>query len=249
MSDFTAEQKLFLARSAEFQQLIAKDSDLAELDASRIDYDLEGLLLWDVLGGITDICGLKVSPMTPAIWSNLWLLRHPLTTGAVPTFSDVCVAVYMLTHSYVESASDDLKERAAKYAVEKSLTPDVAPGVWNELVEMQKRTEYPLKMLPQSQTTDSENVYDADWLLSICSVVSSEAGISIRDAALNFPLSAAYGLMVIRARKANPTATYRKHTPEWIEKAVMARIHYLSEQFLAEHYPNPSSRVADDNES
>ena len=150
--EFTAEQKLFLAGSAEFQKLIANDADLAELDASRIDYDLEGLLLWDVLGGITEICGLKVSPITPAIWSTLWLLRNPLAVGGKPTFTDICIAVYMLTHSYAESAEDDLAERAGKYAQEKCLTPDIAPDVWNELVEMVKRTESPLKMLPQSQT-------------------------------------------------------------------------------------------------
>lgn len=239
MSELTAEQKVFLASSEEFQKVLAKDSFLTELDASRIDYDLEGLLLWDALGGITDICGLKVSPITPAIWSNLWLLRHPLATGKKPTFSDICVAVYMLTHSYVESAESDLVERAAKYAEEKNLTPEIAVDVWNELVGMVNRAEYPLKMLPQSQTSGGENVFDADWLLSICSVVSAEAGITLRDAALNFPLSSAYGLMVIRARKANPTATYSKHTPEWIDKAVMDRVRKLSEDFIAEHY-NPA---------
>lgn len=246
MRDFTAEQKLFLARSPEFQALVASDPDLAELDASRIDYDLEGLLLWDALGGYTEICGMKVSPITPAIWSNLWLLRHPLATGGQPRFSDVCVAVYMLTHSFAEAAAADLAARAAKYAETIYLTPEIAPDVWGELVGMVERAEFPLKMLPQSQVSAGENVYDADWLLSICSVVASEAGITLRDAALNFPLSAAYGLMVIRARKANPNATYRKHTPEWIEKAVMRRIHDLSESFLAEHYQNPSPREAGD---
>ena len=235
MSDFTPEQKLFLASSAEFQKLLAEDADIAELDASRIDYDLEGLLLWDVLGGFTEICGMKVSPITPAIWSNLWLLKHPLATGEKPEFSDVCVAVYMLTHSFVESASSDLKERAAKYAGEISLTPDIAPDVWNELCGMVETAFSPLKMLPQTQAS-GESVFDADWLLSVCSVVSNEAGITLRDAALNFPLSGAFGLMVIRARKANPNATYGKHTPEWIEKAVMARVNDLSEAFLAEHY-------------
>ena len=94
----------------------------------------------------------------------------------------------------------------------------------------------PLKMLPQVSHASGDPLFDADWLLSVCSVVSAEAGITLRDAALNFPLSAAFGLMVIRARKANPNATYAKHTPEWIEKAVMARIEQLSDEFLKEHY-------------
>lgn len=232
----TPEQKLFLASSAEFQKLIAEDADLAELDASRIDFDLEGILLWDVLGGFTEICGMKVMPITPAIWSNLWLIHNPLATGQKPDYKDVCIAVYMLTHSYVESASSDLETRALEYAKEKSLTPEISPDVWRELCGLVNVAFSPLKMLPQVTHASGDPLFDADWLLSVCSVVSAEAGITLRDAALNFPLSAAFGLMVIRARKANPNATYAKHTPEWIEKAVMARIEQLSDEFLKEHY-------------
>ena len=234
MMPLTAEQKLFLASSPEFQSLLQNDEVIAELDASRIDYALEGLLLWDALGGITEICGMKVSPITPAIWSNLWLLHSPLATGSKPEFADVAVAVYMLTHSFAESAWEDLPERAAKYAQEVSLTPEIAPDVWAELCGMVETAFSPLKMLPQAPAS-GELVFDADWLLSVCSVVSAEAGITIRDAALNFPLSAAFGLMVIRARKANPNAAYGKHTPEWIEKRVMERVEELSESFIREH--------------
>ena len=231
----TAEQRLFLASSAEFQRLIAEDSALADLDASRIDYAREGLLLWDALGGFTEICGMSVSPITPAIWSNLWLMRHPLATGGKPEFQDVAVAVYMLTHSYVESAAPDFAEKAKKYAEEVSLTPEIAPDVWRELCGMVDLAFSPLKMLPHVESS-GEPIFDADWLLSVCSVVSTEAGVPIREAALSFPLSSAFGLMVIRARKANPSATYGKHTPEWIEKAVLKRVEELGDAYLAEHY-------------
>lgn len=231
----TAEQRLFLASSAEFQRIVAEDPALAELDASRIDYAREGLLLWDALGGFTEICGMDVSPITPAIWSNLWLMRHPLATGEKPQFKDVAVAVYMLTHSYVESAALDFEKKALKYAEEVSLTAEIAPDVWRELVGMVDLAFSPLKMLPHTASS-GEPIFDADWLLSICSVVATEAGIPIREAALSFPLSSAFGLMVIRARKANPSATYGKHTPEWIEKAVLKRAEELGDAFLAEHY-------------
>lgn len=247
----TPEQRLFLANSAEFQKLLADDPVLKSLDESKIDYDVEGLLLWDALGGITDILGLKVSPITPAIWSNLWLLRHPLATGGKPSFLDVCVAIYMLTHSFAETAGGDLAKRAEQYAKEKGLTPEIAPDVWAELVEMVNRTESPLKMLPQTHS-GGEPVYDTDWLLSVCSVAAAEAGITLRDAALNFPLSAVYGLMVVRARKANPSARYERHTPEWISKATLARVNEIGDAYLAEHFQNDdptSASVAADNES
>ena len=235
VSERTAEQRIFLASSAEFQRIIAEDSVLAELDASRIDYAREGLLLWDALGGFTEICGMSVSPITPAIWSNLWLMRHPLATGKKPQFKDIAVAVYMLTHSYAESASKDFEDKAMKYAEGVSLTPEIAPYVWGELCGMVELAFSPLKMLPHAQSS-GEPIFDADWLLSVCSVVATEAGIPLREAALSFSLSSAFGLMVIRARKANPSATYGKHTPEWIEKAVMARIEELGDEYLKVHY-------------
>jgi hypothetical protein len=141
----------------------------------------------------------------------------------------------MLTHSYVESAALDFEEKALKYAEEVSLTPEIAPDVWHELVGMVDLAFSPLKMLPHTASS-GEPIFDADWLLSVCSVVATEAGIPIREAALSFPLSSAFGLMVIRARKANPSATYGKHTPEWIEKAVLKRVEELGDAFLAEHY-------------
>jgi hypothetical protein len=241
----TPEQHLFLANSAEFQKLIADDPVLKELDDSKIDFDLEGLLLWDALGGFTEICGMKVSPLTPAIYSNLWLMRHPLATGGKPRYHDVCTAVFMLTHSFAESAGDDFGKRAEKYAAEISLTPEIAPDVWRELVGMVERAEFPLKMLPQTHS-GGEPVYDADWLLSVCSVAAAEAGITLRDAALNLPLSVVYGLMVVRARKANPSASYRKHTPEWISKATLARVNELGDAYLEKNYPkNPVSEGAE----
>lgn len=231
----TAEQRLFLASSAEFQRIIAEDSELKELDASRIDYAREGLLLWDALGGFTEICGMDVSPITPAIWSNLWLMRHPLATGGEPGFQDVASAVYMLTHSYVDSAAPDFGEKVLKYAESISLMPELAPDVWRELVGMVDLAFSPLQMLPHT-SNGAEPIFDADWLLSVCSVVSAEAGIPLREAALSFPLSSAFGLMVIRARKANPSASYGKHTPEWISRATLARIQELGDAFLKEHF-------------
>ena len=45
--DFTPEQLLFLANSAEFEKVVASDPVLDEIEASRIDYALERLLLFD----------------------------------------------------------------------------------------------------------------------------------------------------------------------------------------------------------
>ena len=42
--------------------------------------------------------------------------------------------------------------------------------------------------------------------------------------------------MVVRARKANPSASYRKHTPEWISKATLARVNELGDAYLEKNF-------------
>ena len=50
--DFTPEHLLFLANSAEFEKVVASDPVLDEIEASRIDYALERLLLFEAVRGL-----------------------------------------------------------------------------------------------------------------------------------------------------------------------------------------------------
>ena len=245
MSEFTAAEQFYLASSAEFQKRIAKDSVLNELDESKIDFDVEALLLWEALGGLESICGVTLSPITPAAWSTLWILRSPLCTGKKPEFVDVAIAVYLLTHSLCDCVkdADALQKSALDHAKKIKLNEENAGEVWMELVKMVRITFSPLDMLPKAQSA-TEPVFDVDWLLSVCSVVVAEAGIPLQTAALSFPLSSAFGLMVIRARKANPGAFYAKHSPDWVSRATLVRIDELKREFLAEH-PAPQNGDTD----
>lgn len=232
----TPEDKLHLAASAEFQRLLEEDPELRALDGSAIDYDRERLLFWEVLGGTELICGVEVSPITPAVWAHLWLVHSPLCSGKTPEFSDVATALYLLTHSTSQSRFDKLPERSAEFAKKISLTDQNAPDVWKELVGMVERTFSPLSMLPHVEApvgaARPDPVFDTDWLLSVCSVASQEAGITLQAAAINFPLSAVFALMVIRARKANPDTCISRHTPEYIGKRILERTEELGEYFM-----------------
>ena len=230
----TAEEKIALASSAEFQKILAEDAELRELDESQIDYNVEKLLLWETLGGTLDAYGIEVSPITPAIWSFLWLSRSPLCTGAVPSTKDVAEAVFILTHSLEIINFDTLDNDARLFADKIGLNEENAKNVWKELVEIVEHTFSPLKMLPQAGNTssNSEPVFDTDWFLSVCSIAANEANMPIREVAVHFPLSAVFGLMVIRARKANPGVSIGRHTPEYVGKRILERTNELAEDFL-----------------
>ena len=64
----TAEQQGFLARSPEFQKLLAVDPVLIELDREQVDRRAELLSLQEMLRGTLRIGGVTVQPITPALW-------------------------------------------------------------------------------------------------------------------------------------------------------------------------------------
>lgn len=229
--ELTAEQKLYLASSADFQHIVENDDVLKELDASRIDYENERFILFEALGGVVKLFGGELSPITPAIWSFLWLLRSPLCTGKVPDLADIAIVLYVLRHPLDDINLDTLREDALAYGEKNDLREETSVEFWREFVKIVDRTFSPLSMLPHAKSTN-EPIFDVDWLLSVCSVVSEEAGITLQEAALHFPLSSAFGLMVIRARRANPGNAYGKHTPEWISRATLIRMRELQEEFL-----------------
>ena len=206
---------------------------MRSLESSRIDYDVEKALLWETLGGTHKICGIEVSPITPAIWCFLWLTRSPLCPGKSPTVRDVAVALYLLTHNLNTFSFQSYEESAMEYAEKIKLSSENITDVWKEIVCMVERTFSPLQMLPRAENNvGDEPMFDTDWFLSVCSVAANEANVSLDEIASHYPLSAVFALMVIRSRKANPGSCFCRHTPEYVGKRMLQRTEELAEEFL-----------------
>lgn len=240
--NLTPEQQLFLASSEEFQARLNDDPILMELDAARIDMEAEKLILFEALGATEKICGIDVQPITPAVWSVLWTLKSPLCTGGLnATALDAAIALWLLTHPLGDFAYDSIEEDAAQYS--KTVAADWS-DIWMELISMVNLAFSPLKMLPPSGNGDSDPVFDADWMLSVCSVAARESGVSLQFAANNYPLSMVHGLAVICARKANPGSCYQKHMPEYVGKKTLERIDELAADFLKKNpAPEPPEQT------
>ena len=242
----TNEQKLFLASSPEFDEVLQKDPVLVTLDACKIDYDREKDLLFDVFRGTWTIAGsIPVAPITPAVWSVLWVMKSPFVKRKTAVrVIDVAVFLYLLEHGVngldFSTLEEDAKKAGASYGL-----PEDADAIAEELAEMIETACAPLKMLPDTTDTSGEDpVYDSDWLLSVASVAAREAGITLQEAMFDTPLSVVYGLLVIRARKATPDKHYGKRSPEWVSKKELERVNELSEEFVARHFPASDKKGA-----
>ena len=240
--NLTPEQNLFLASSEAFQAILNDDPVLTELDAAWIDMEAERLMLFEALGATERICGIEVQPITPAVWSVLWTLKSPLCSRSMAgaTALDAAIALWLLTHPLGDFSYETIEEDAAEYS--RTIAADWS-DIWMELAAMVNQAFSPLKMLPQTGG-NSEMIFDADWMLSLCSVAARESGVSLQFAANNYPLSRVHGLVVICARKANPGSCYEKHMPEYIGKKTLERIDELAADFLKKNpAPEPPERT------
>lgn len=244
--NLTPEQNLFLASSKAFQDILNDDPVLMELDAARIDMEAEKLMLFEALGATERICGIEVQPITPAVWSVLWTLKSPLCSRSMEgaTALDAAIALWLLTHPLNDFAYDSIEEDAARYS--ETIAAEWS-DIWMELISMVNLAFSPLKMLPQTGG-NSEMIFDADWMLSLCSIAARESGVSLQFAANNYPLSMVHGLAVICARKANPGSCYQKHMPEYVGKKTLERIDELTAEFLKTNpAPEPPEHTIEDN--
>jgi len=151
------------------------------------------------------------------------------------TALDCAVFVYLLTHAPEELDYATIEKESLAYADTLHLLERVE-DFGKELAAMVNTAFAPLDLLPKTNRTKEPPVYDADWMLSVCSVAGQEANISALRVATELPLSAVYGYMVIRARKAHPDQVYSKHMPDWCSRNYMARMDQLKTEFLEKHF-------------
>ena len=148
----TTEQELFLASSTEFDEFLRNDEVLKALDACRIDYEREKDLLFDVFSGTWTIAGRPVMPITPAVWSVLWVMRSPFTRkNASFRLLDIAVFLYLLSHGVDRLDFSTLEESAMREGASWGLPEDVE-AIRDELLELVEVANAPLKMLPQQMS-------------------------------------------------------------------------------------------------
>ena len=246
MIQLTDKQQFFLASSREFDDVLANDPVLKELDAQRIDYTRERELLHESIGGTWRVANIDVPPITPVVWSLLWVLKSPFTRkNATIRVLDVAVFLYLLSHplSVIRLSTIEADAKAAGSAWG---LPEDAATITEELLHLIEIAHAPLKMLPET-VSNGEEVYDSDWLLSVCSIAARESGEPLHDVFTDFPLSVVFGLLVVRARKANPGSRYTKRSPEWVSKRELERTNELAAEFCAAHMP-PEENGGETNE-
>ena len=89
---------LELLAGKEFNEILAGDHILKELEKARYNSAAEKQLLLEVLDlGDYRIGKLPIRPLTVAKWSFLWLLESPFVIGGAAEIRDWDIFLYILT--------------------------------------------------------------------------------------------------------------------------------------------------------
>lgn len=233
----TAEQRIYLANSAEFQQLLASDKYMETLSRTRTNPGrrLAGVL--DLLGCSNRFRQYSLHPLTPAVWSLLWTMgNHYALDFKAITALDTDVFLWLLRHE----PGGMLPEPEEIPVLASGIVPRLGleyPETAGALLNMVCTAFEPLHMLPDSFASSAPPEYGADWLAQISSIAAGETNLTVRDIMLTMPLSACCHFYLTYLRKQGVRGIAVR-TDGRIAEEMMNYADRLGERFLREHGKN-----------
>lgn len=229
----TTEQRIFLSRSQEFQELLNSDPHLDELNRSKYDHAADFYSLMELLRGSFLIENIPVKPLTPAIWSFLWGIGNHYTTSIREiTESDTDIFLYLLINGVKDLGCDIEELPAIASGFCPSMGLDYQTAV-RELIKAVNQAFRPFDMLPKTEGSSSDPAcYDVDWLVRLCSVVAQESHEKAADIMFNMPLSTCFYYYVNALRKNDTKGLIRKRTSGEISREIVQYVDLLGEKFI-----------------
>ena len=145
---------IFLNQDAIFRQRFREDAVLDELDEEELDLDLCNAHLRQVFRGEYEVEGVKVKPMTLAVWSWLWTISSPFIrqSAAAVKVEDIDRFFYYLDKG-VRSDGD-----SRGYCLKKGLTP---ASVMKAVSSIIKDAFSPMNLLPRHRQGGSGEERDS----------------------------------------------------------------------------------------
>ena len=176
---------IYLNSEELFRERFRHDSVLDELDEEKLDLDVCNSHLRQIFKGEYEADGVKLKPMTLAVWSWLWTTSSPFVRlSDSVTIDDIDYFFYLLEHGVQEDIDVDYEG----YCLKHGWTPEQACEMVATIV---KDAFYPLKMLPGTGKVTvgkSEIIYDLAWLVSVVSAVHRTCGALQDDILHKMPM-------------------------------------------------------------
>lgn len=242
----TPSQLFEVQADGRFDAVLERDPVLSALEAEKYDRSAEYAALTAVLGGRFSISGSDVdfAPLTPAVWSVLWMIGSPFTTRKPAAELDADIVLYLL-HVGINAMPEpaDLPEAAAGFIRRNSIDPADAILSIRQMVDTAFR---PLEMLPPSGTETGEVRFDADWLTRLAATVCRETNFDADHVIFDLPLTSCCYYCVQAARRNGGKHRICRRSNDELCREIYRRTLELAENFYREtlHHADDSRTEA-----
>ena len=228
---------LKLLAGKEFNEILAGDAVLKELEAAKYNPEQEKRLLLEVLQlGDYRVGNLPVRPLTIAKWSFLWMLKSPFVVGGTAEIHDWDIFLYVLSQIDLQEIScsiDEISAKADGYALATQLD---AKNLLEEVRSMIKSAFLPFEMLPPktSGNTAENGIYDGMWASFMAGIAARESGMDFNYCLHKMSLSCVCTLWVNWQRRESIDGDkIRRRTPPEIEQQISERFDILAKEYIA----------------
>lgn len=237
MNSLTTEQYRVLAANVEFNQLLADDQELIELEKLKYNKKLHSCTMFETLGiGSWSIGKLPIMPLTAAKWAFLWILDNRFTNlQDVTELSelDIDIMLYILSIPSLDDIKCSLHEIPAVAAGYHRIPQLPLQEIVIELNRVIQQAFLPLTMLPSKTECNEESYFDEIWLTAIAGCAAREACMSLYYCMHKMSLSSVFALWVnYRRREGSEAQQIRYPVSEEIEQKISARVDKLARDFL-----------------
>ncbi len=227
---------LELLAGKEFNEILAGDHILKELEKARYNSADEKQLLLEVLDlGDYRIGNLPIRPLTVAKWSFLWLLESPFVIGGAAEIRDWDIFLYILSQMDLRELNcpvERIAENATEFALATGLDAETLIG---EVKNIIKSAFLPFDMMPLKTSGDSgeSGIYDGIWASFMASTAARESGMSFDYCLHRMSLSTVCSLIVNWNRRESVNGgQIRRRIPQEIEEKITARIDTLAKGYI-----------------
>lgn len=223
-----------LMNSDEFSRVLDNDPVLNELEAELEHANDELLQFVQLTGNCIYIDGVRLRPLTPALWTMLYLMKCNFMTGVHEVgHDDIDLMLYALSHNILTAGGDfaDIRKKAAEFGKRHIRDYD---ETGTDLAEVILNAFYPLTLLKAQGASGSKfEKYDCDWLVTLAAIAAKYSGRTIEYCMKEMPLALCWSLYVQHRREVTGEA-YSRRTSVEIGKAQFERTFELGKIFYCE---------------
>ena len=226
---------LLAMQDDDFQKIINNDTILNELQKQKNSRQIEYFQLISIFTKSFTVCGIKIKPITPMLWSFLYCIGNKyITNPAKAENIDTDVFMYLL-HNGVKVIDDDLFHSASGFC--ESLNIDYEQAKY-QLIDLIILAFRPLSMFPKNNINSEQARYNVDWLTKIVSMVCQLTNKDSEYVMYEMSLTEALSYVVQYARRNDLKGQIRRRNSDEIDVEIYKRTMKLGTEYYNKKYCN-----------